>query len=411
MAETCDGKRSRTGMKIIHTSDWHLGCRLYNYDRSDEEDGFFARLASVVERERPDALVVCGDVYHTGAPGNDVAKRFTDRLLDVTGRCPGMETIVIAGNHDSYSRLVVDEALWRRSRVHVFGVPAEDGQGFADFAKNVVEIPGRGLVAAVPFCHPRNFPLVAGAPGENRQREYFKGLERHVAERANGLPAVLIAHLAVNGELDFRGHDRSLLIGGEECVDVEDLGSGYDYVALGHIHCPQWIRGGRRVARYCGTPYPIHFDETYGHGVDVATVEPGTEPEVRTETFEPLHALATFGGDDGVAFDEALRLVHEAALPADTYVRLNVRLGPGELPGPDWTERARQACLAKGYRFCVNNPVRSGELDRSEARKVLTVSELRELSDDEVLEILAARHELSARQRELVKGLLKEALP
>ena len=395
-------------MKIIHTSDWHLGSRLYNYDRTDEEEHFFRQLAAVVERERPDALVVGGDVYHTGAPGNDVAKRFTERLLDVAGRCREMETVVIAGNHDSYSRLVVDEALWRRFRVHVFGRPSEDGDGMAVFGDNVVELPGKGVIAAVPFCHPRNFPLVAGAPGADREREYFAGLARHVADRADGLPSVLVAHLAVKGELDMRGHDGALVIGGEECVDVADLGSAYGYVALGHIHCPQWIKGERKLARYCGTPYAIHFGETYVHGVDIVTVEPGREPVVETAAFEPLHALVTLGGDDGVPFDDAIGLVHEAALPAGTYIRLNVKLGVGELPGPDWSERARQACLAKGLRFCVNNPVRAEAQDGAEARKTLTMAELRELSDDEVLEILSTRHEMSPRQRELVRELMKE---
>ena len=84
-------------MKIIHTGDWHLGHRLYNYDRADEEGHFFGQLAATVREERPDALVVSGDIFHSGVPGNDVAKRFTERLLDVVAECPGMETVVIAG--------------------------------------------------------------------------------------------------------------------------------------------------------------------------------------------------------------------------------------------------------------------------------------------------------------------------
>ena len=395
-------------MKIMHTGDWHLGHRLYNYDRTDEEEYFFRQLAATVRRERPDALVVSGDIFHSGTPGNDVAKRFTERLLDVQTECPDMETVVIAGNHDSYSRLVVDKELWKRCRVHVFGMPAEDNEGKADFARNVVVLPGRGVIAAVPFCHSRNFPLVEGGEGDNRQRNYFDGLAKYVKSRAGGLPAVLLAHLAVGGEIDLRGHDKMLVIGGEECVDVEELGSAYDYVALGHIHCPQWIKGTRKIARYCGSPRAIHFDEAYGHGVDVVTVEAGKEPEVRTEAFPPLHALVTLGGEKGQPFETVLGQVVEATLPEDTYIRLNVCIGVGELPGPDWTERSRQACAAKGLRFCVNNPIRAEKPEKREDRKMLTVAEIKNLSDDNVLDILSERHELTERHRNLIRSLMEE---
>ena len=395
-------------MKIIHTSDWHLGNRLYNWDGTDEEEHFFTQLSAAVAEEQPDALVVSGDIFDTGAPGNDVAKRFTDALLEVTSRCPGMATFVIAGNHDSYSRLVVDKELWFRSRVHVFGMPAEDAEGRAFFEKNVVTLPGKGVIAAVPFCHPRNFPTVDGATGDNREKNYFEGLAKYVADHSEGLPTVLMAHLAVKGDIDFRGHDKSLVIGGEECVDVEELGDGYGYVALGHIHCPQWVKSGKKVARYCGTPRAIHFDETYDHGVDVVTIEAGKTPEARTKVFEPLHALATIGGKDGLPFDDALKQLAEASLSAGTYIRLNVRLGANELPGPDWTERARKDCAAKGVRFCVINPIRTETPERQENRKMLTMAELKGLSNDEVLQILSTRHELTDRQRELVKSLMEE---
>ena len=395
-------------MKILHTSDWHLGSRLHNWDGTEEELHFFAQLAATVEKEQPDALVVSGDIFDTGAPGNDVAKRFTDALLDVTARCPGMTTVVIAGNHDSYSRLVVDKELWRRARVHVFGMPAEDADGKAVFEKNVVILPGKGVIAAVPFCHPRNFPTVDGAAGDNREKNYFEGLAKYVADHSAGIPTVLMAHLAVKGDLDFRGHDRSLVIGGEECVDVESLGEGYGYVALGHIHCPQWVKGGTKVARYCGTPRPIHFDETYDHGVDVVTVEAGKAPEARTQVFAPLHALATIGGKDGLPFEDALKALAESPLPPGTYIRLNVRLGVGELSGPDWTERARKDCAAKGFRFCLINPVRTEAPERQESKMTLTMAELKELSNDEVLRILSTRHELTDRQCALVKSLMEE---
>ena len=399
-------------MKFIHTSDWHLGARLHNWDETDEEKHFFAQLAAVVADEQPDALVVSGDVFDTGAPGNDVAKRFTDALLEVTSRCPSMVTVVIAGNHDSYSRLIVDKELWLRSRVHVFGMPAEDATGRAVFERNVVTLPGKGVIAAVPFCHPRNFPVVDGAVGDNREKDYFQGLAKYVADHSDGLPAVLMAHLAVKADIDLRGHDASFMIGGEECVGVEELGEGYGYVALGHIHCPQEVKGGKTVVRYCGAPRAIRFDETYDHGVDVVTVaagDPGPGAvEIRTKVFEPLHSLVTIGGEEGLPFEDALRQLVEAPLPADTYIRLNVRLGAEELPGPDWTEKARQVCAAKGVRFCLNNPVRAEAPERQENRKILTMAELKELSDDEVLQILSARHKMTDRQLELVKSLMEK---
>jgi len=397
-------------MKIIHTSDWHLGHRLYNYDRTDEEAHFFAQLADVVGKEQPDAMVVSGDIFHSGAPGNDVAKNFTDRLMAVCEKCPTMETVVIAGNHDSYSRLIVDEALWRRCRVHVFGMPAEDASGKADFARNVVPVEGKGLIAAVPFCHERNFPAVEDGETENRSKGYFKALADYARNAAGGLPTVLMAHLAVKAELDLRGHDANLFVGGEECVSAEELGGGYDYIALGHIHCPQDIKGVRKVARYCGTPRAIHFDEMYGHGVDVVTVEAGKEPDVRTVAFAPLHALETLGGKDGLPFEDALKVLAEAGFAADTYVRLNVSLGAGELTGPDWSERARKACEEKGLRFCVVNPIRrETEEEKAEAKAVLTMAELKELSNDEVLAILSSgRQPLTERQRALVKSLMEE---
>jgi len=396
-------------MKIIHTSDWHLGHRLYNYDRTDEELHLFGLLCELVEREKPDALVISGDVFHTGAPGNDVAKEFTDGLLSVAAQCPTMETVVIAGNHDSYSRLVVDAALWERCHVHVFGVPAEDANGGADFDKNIVTVGDKGVIAAVPFCHARNFPAVADATGDNRQKDYFAALAKHLEKAAGDRPAILMAHLAVKGELDLRGHDSSLVIGGEECVAATDLGAAYDYVALGHIHCPQWVKGISKTARYCGTPRAIHFDETYPHGVDIVTVEHGKEPTVETRIFNPLHALLTIGGDKGSDFATATKELAQASPDEETYVRLNVRIGANESIGADWNELARKACAERNLRFCVINPIRDEGTETADAvRRKLTTAELKELSDDEVLTILSSRHEMSERQRELVGGLLRD---
>ena len=100
-------------MKILHTSDWHLGQVFYKYDRSAEQHDFLAQLAAIVKREQPDAMVVSGDVYDTGAPSAATVKMFTDGMLAIHKACPAMTIVVTAGNHDSPSRIESEQSLWQ----------------------------------------------------------------------------------------------------------------------------------------------------------------------------------------------------------------------------------------------------------------------------------------------------------
>ena len=106
-------------MKLIHTSDWHLGHTLYNYDRTEEQQAFLQQLAEIVEREQPDALLVSGDVYHYSSPSASVQKMYTEAMLEIHRRCPSMTIVVTAGNHDSSSKLEITQSLWESFGLHV----------------------------------------------------------------------------------------------------------------------------------------------------------------------------------------------------------------------------------------------------------------------------------------------------
>lgn len=398
-------------MKFIHTSDWHLGKKLHNWERGDEQAHFLGQLRDLVARERPDALVVAGDVFDGAAPASETGKMFVDRLLDIQNASPGMATVVIAGNHDSYSRLLVDEALWAHHGVRVVGRPAEDGSGAAVFAENLVEVPGKGWIAAVPYCAPRNFPAVPGAEAAaDRQAAYFAGLRAAAETASGGLPTVLAAHLAVGRETDFTGQDRGLVIGGEECVEPGTLGTGWDYVALGHIHCPQFVKGTGERVRYCGTPMPMDFDEArHPHGADVVEISArGARPEVRTERFRPLRELHTLGDGTGGCFEELLEELPRAGFPPESYLRLRVALGAGELPGADWEARARAAAEAAGLRFCRIKNVAAEVAGSTTAAPAITLDELRELSDERVVELLTAAKNLTGDEAALLRGVLAD---
>ena len=334
--------------KLIHTSDWHLGQNFYGYDRSEEQRDFLRQLAAIVAQEQPDALLVSGDIYHTAAPSSAAVSMYVEGMLDIHKACPDMAIVVIAGNHDSASRLESDSLLWRLAGVRVLGGIARDSQGLADLQRHIIPVKDKGIVAAVPYAHRNSFPKVSDEDIESgeRQRAYFEALLEHVnAGNPDALPVVLMAHLAVNNS-DFTGHDRNMTM---ECVEIDTLGQGYDYAALGHIHRPQQVSDH---ARYCGTPVPVSFDEQCEHSVSIVTIEAhGALPQVTTTAIKNIKPLHTIPAKDPVDLETALALVEEQRNDVkNAYIRLNVAVEHYLPNGAQ--ERAAKAVNAQQGRFC-----------------------------------------------------------
>ena len=334
--------------KLIHTSDWHLGQNFYGYDRSEEQRDFLRQLAAIVAQEQPDALLVSGDIYHTAAPSSAAVSMYVEGMLDIHKACPDMAIVVIAGNHDSASRLESDSLLWRLAGVRVLGGIARDSQGLADLERHIIPVKDKGIVAAVPYAHRNSFPKVSDEDIESgeRQRAYFEALLEHVnAGNPDALPVVLMAHLAVNNS-DFTGHDRNMTM---ECVEIDTLGQGYDYAALGHIHRPQQVS---ERARYCGTPVPVSFDEQCEHSVSIVTIEAhGALPQVTTTAIKNIKPLHTIPAKDPVDLETALALVEEQRNDVkNAYIRLNVAVERYLPNGAQ--ERAAKAVNTQQGRFC-----------------------------------------------------------
>lgn len=330
-------------MKIIHTSDWHLGHQLYGYDRTEEFLDFFDQLEAIVKEERADAMLVSGDIFDVSSPSSAVSKMFKDNLLRLHRAEPGMEIIVTAGNHDSASRIDVDRNLWLAGGIHVVGgVKREDGE--YDFTDNVIKIEGKGIVAAVPFVNRAFMPRVSD--DEPAERSFFKGVEKRVGEvNREGLPEVLMAHLAVAG-CDMEGH-REATIGGMDSMEPRVFGERFDYVALGHIHKAQTIVAGK--AYYCGSPVAVGFDEAYPHSVNVVNVERGEAAEVRKVEITPKRKLKTFP-ETAVDFKSALKMLGKLPESDDSYIRLNVRQ-ESDLPY-GCAEMAAEKAKGKMCRYC-----------------------------------------------------------
>ncbi len=333
--------------KFIHTSDWHLGQNFYNYDRSEEQRDFLRQLAAIVATEQPDALLVSGDIYHTAAPSSAAVSMYVEGMLDIHEACPDMTIVVIAGNHDSASRLESDSLLWRLAGVRVLGGIARDSQGLADLERHIIPVKDKGIVAAVPYAHRNSFPKVndEDIESDQRQQAYFEALlERVDTENRGALPVALMAHLAVSNS-DFTGHDRDMTM---ERVEIGALGKGYDYAALGHIHRPQQVS---ERARYCGTPVPVSFDEQCEHSVSIVTIEAhGAMPQVTTTVIKNIKPLHTIPAKVPVDLETALAMVEQRTDIKNAYIRLNVTVERYLPNGAQ--ERAAKAVNEQQGRFC-----------------------------------------------------------
>ena len=333
--------------KFIHTSDWHLGQNFYGYDRSEEQADFLKQLTSIVCKHKPDALLVSGDIFHTAAPSNATVSLYVESMLEIHHACPSMDIIIIAGNHDSASRLDSDSQLWKVAGVTVLGGIARNEDGLADLQRHIIKVGDKGIVAAVPFAYPSGFPNVTSEarPAGQRQQAYFQALldcANH--DNHDHLPIVLMAHLAVSGS-DIMGHDNIIMM---ERVGVQTLGEGYDYAALGHIHRPQNVTP---QARYCGTPLAVSFDEQCEHSVSIVEIDHhGSMPRIETKRIKNIKPLHTVPPGEPIPFDDALQLLQKLDSDEPAYIRLNVSVERFLPHGAQ--ERTALALADKACRFC-----------------------------------------------------------
>lgn len=345
-------------MKILHTSDWHLGHTLYNYDRTEEQIVMLLQMVRIVKEQKPDVFLLCGDVYHTPQPSSAVQTMLTNALLDIHKANPEMVIVMTAGNHDSGTKHEIFRTPWRELNVYAIGQLEKENPD-----EHIIEVPGKGFVIAVPYCAERNMPT-----------GFFQQLTGLVNERnTEALPVVMTAHTTVRG-CDFTGHDQANehIVGGIDAVDLEQMGDGYDYLALGHIHHGQFVHSGKHNVRYCGTPLPVNFDESFTHSVSIVEIgRHGEKPIVKEIEIENPHPMVTLPTEGFAAWEEAKELLARFPDNIPAYIRLNV-LVEDFLP---MEAQAEASLLAedKQCRFCCINAKRKASR-RAEA-KMLSVQE------------------------------------
>lgn len=266
-------------MRVLHTSDWHLGHTLRGeVTREHEHALFLAWLLDRCVEEVADALVITGDVFESATPPASAERMWFEFVAAARRACPAMDIIAIAGNHDSPARLGAASAVLLELGVHVLGGLPRTAAGAIDLDRVLIPIAGgRGLVAAVPFLRPVDLPPDLADPLEAIYAEVVAAAR---ARRTPEQALIVTGHLYVAGADAAYLSERRVSIGGVESAPLRLFPADIDYVALGHIHRAQ--RVGRESIRYAGAPISLALDEaSYRHSITAIDFAAGRVAEIR----------------------------------------------------------------------------------------------------------------------------------
>lgn len=278
-------------MRLLHTSDWHLGRSFHGVGMLEAQRLFVDQLEKTVREENVDVVLIAGDVYDRALPGVDVVELFDDALERLT--VAGAQVVVTSGNHDSAVRLGFGGKLIERGGVHL-------RTRLEDIARPAVFHSGQGTEVAVyglPYLEPRMVADPLGSPAATHTAVTTTALERVREDlrrrRARGtVYSVVMAHTFASGGLSSDS-ERELTVGGLGVVPL-DLFEGFDYVALGHLHGQQQLH--ERV-RYSGSPLAYSFSEArQSKGGWLLDVGPEGVSEIRPVRWTPQRNLATLRG-------------------------------------------------------------------------------------------------------------------
>ncbi len=228
-------------MRILHTSDWHLGKRLFKLDRGPEHELFLEWLLKTLIDQRIDLLLIAGDVFDTPTPPHQSLEHFYNFLHRVSIETK-VEVYIIAGNHDSGLLLEAPAKILATHRVKVWGKLSHSVEDHWITFKDID-------ICAIPFF--RSYELLTDGEGDA-----LTAIRKYISREKVRPQLLMLHHLA--GIHEAAGSEQVITLSGVDSIPTEDLKT-FDYVALGHIHKPQKISA---QSYYSGSPIPLRFSES-----------------------------------------------------------------------------------------------------------------------------------------------------
>ncbi|MBE5881812.1 MAG: exonuclease SbcCD subunit D [Lachnospiraceae bacterium] len=295
-------------MKFFHISDLHIGKQLYGYSLLEDQSYVLEQVLDAMEREHPDALLIAGDIYDKPVPSGEAVQLFDHFLTKVSEDYPNMPVFIIAGNHDSASRIDYAGGILRRNNIHIVGTPPQS-IGDRMYKVTMSDAYGEIDIYTLPFFKPGNVRgLFTEEENENYVNQiketgvgefdvYFeKLLARETMDESKR--NVLLTHqffVPENAAEIVRTESEVITVGTLDHISNRHL-QPFDYVAMGHIHRAQ--KCGEQKYRYCGTLMPYSLsEESDEKAITVVTLhERGQQPQIETIPVSPLRKVRKLRG-------------------------------------------------------------------------------------------------------------------
>lgn len=274
---------------FLHTSDWHLGQFFYNHSRHYEHQQFLSWLLTQIKEKQPHALLIAGDIFDVINPGSQAQKQLYQFLADAHRIAPHMQTLMIAGNHDSGYRIEQVEPLLEKYNAKTVGVVRWNEDKTLDLDRLLLPIYNQNQ-DIVAWCLALPFLRSAEITGFNEHTTNSKNAiaylhQQLIAEakrrKTPDQALILMSHAHMQGG-ETSDSERPIIIGNEEALSTTLFEDAVDYVALGHLHKPQKV--GQPHIRYSGSPIPLSFSEiNYKHQVVEVKIDPAQDTDSRLQ--------------------------------------------------------------------------------------------------------------------------------
>lgn len=377
-------------MRILHTSDWHLGQNFFGFSRHYEHQQFLDWLVQTLVAQAIDVLLIAGDVFDTANPPSSAQQQLYRFLCAAKLQIPHLQVVIIAGNHDSPTRLEVPAPFLAAFDMVVVGQVNRIGQQI-EFGKMLTPLRNRNgeveaLCLAVPFLRPADVPKV-----EEADDAYLAGIaelykqmtDLALAQRQPGQALVAMGHCHLVGAQISEESERKLVMGGVEALSANIFAPEIAYVALGHLHLAQKV--GHEHIRYSGTPLPMSFSEIhYQHQVLVVELDQGKFQSVTPVLIPRFVELQRIPAKP-IPIEEVLGTLQQQAwpeLPDDQQAYLQVRVLLDK-PEPALRSKVEQALDGKAVRLVKIESTYQRQADGNQSQE-LALADVNKLQPEDV---------------------------